>query len=66
MIKTKGSLKWIKKEDNLKNIGVHLIVEMWGGKQIEDPKKFEEILIGASKAAEVNVNIMRAFVAKNK
>jgi S-adenosylmethionine decarboxylase len=50
--KTKGSVKWIKKEDNLENIGVHLIVEFWGGKQIEDPKKFESFLLGAAKAAK--------------
>lgn len=50
--KTKGSLKWINKEDNLENIGVHLIIEFWGGKTIEDPKKFEEFLIGAAKAAK--------------
>ncbi len=53
--KTKGSVKWIKKEDNLENIGVHLIVEFWGGKQIKNPKKFEELLIGAAKAAKANV-----------
>ena len=53
--KTKGSLKWIRKEDNLENIGLHLIVEFWGGKKIEDPKKFEEILVGAAKAARATV-----------
>ena len=53
--KTKGSLKWIRKEDNLENIGIHLIVEFWGGKKIEDPKKFEEILVGAAKAARATV-----------
>ncbi len=58
--KTKGSTKWIRKKGDLENIGIHLIVEFWGGKQIEDSKKFESFLIGAAKAAKatpLKVNI---------
>jgi S-adenosylmethionine decarboxylase len=59
--KTKGSLKWIRQENNLRNIGIHLIIEFWGGKTIEDSKKFEKILVAAAKAAnatplEVNMH----------
>jgi len=50
--KTKGSLKWIKKENNLRNLGTHLIVEFWGGLDINDSKKFEKFLVEAARAAK--------------
>ncbi len=50
--KTKGSKKWIKKEEKIESLGIHLIIEFWGGKTIESPKKFEAILIEAAKKAK--------------
>lgn len=35
-----------------KYLGIHLIVEFWQGKIIEDSKKIEKILIGATKKAK--------------
>ena len=48
MKETKGSKKWAKEK---KYLGIHLIVEFFGAKQIEDPKKLEEILELAAKKA---------------
>jgi S-adenosylmethionine decarboxylase len=55
--KTKRSFKWIKqdwikKSNGLKSLGIHLIIEFWGGEEIKDSKKFEDILIKAAKAAK--------------
>lgn len=50
--KTKGSTKWIKKEDNLTSVGVHLIAEFWGCKNDKSSKEFEKILLDAAKAAK--------------
>ncbi len=58
--KTKGSLKWIRQDNKLKNIGIHLIVEFWGVKQKDNSKKFEKFLVEAAQAAKatpLQVNI---------
>ena len=31
--------------------GVHLLIDFWGGKKIEEPKKLERILVAAAKKA---------------
>jgi len=49
--KTKRSIQWVN-EKKLKYAGIHLIVEFWGGKIIEDSKEIERILIEATKKAE--------------
>ncbi|MDD5145209.1 MAG: adenosylmethionine decarboxylase [Candidatus Pacebacteria bacterium] len=50
--KTKRSIQWVKKTEKQKNAGIHLIVEFWNGKIIEDPKKIEKILLEAVKRAK--------------
>ena len=40
------------KEKYKKYAGIHLIAEFWGGQIIENLKKIEQILIGATKAAK--------------
>jgi len=47
--KTKRSPRW--DLTKVKQLGVHLIAEFWGGKEIEDSKKLEKILICAVKKA---------------
>ena len=51
--KTKRSIQWVKQTSKSKSkyAGIHLIVEFWSGKIIEDSKEIERILIGAVKAA---------------
>ena len=50
--KTKRSRQWIKENLKKNYAGIHLIVEFWGGKIIEDSKKIEKILIEAAKKAK--------------
>lgn len=50
MKKTKRSNLWANRKNN-KSIGSHLIVDFWGGRKIENPKKLEKILILAAKKA---------------
>jgi len=50
-MKTKRSILWIKKKKQ-KYVGVHLLVEFWGGKIIENPKEIKRILIEAAKRAK--------------
>ncbi|MDI6603352.1 MAG: adenosylmethionine decarboxylase [Patescibacteria group bacterium] len=61
--KTKKSILWIPQNkkprskasllrDKQKYIGTHLIVEFWNGKNIENPKELERILIRAAKRAK--------------
>jgi S-adenosylmethionine decarboxylase len=52
-IKTKRSIQWIPVK-NTKYAGVHLIVEFWGAKNIDDEKEIRKILIGASKNSGIN------------
>lgn len=49
IIKTKRSIHWVKKNKNCGYAGIHLIVEFWGGKIIEDAKKIKAILIKTAK-----------------
>jgi S-adenosylmethionine decarboxylase proenzyme len=49
--KTKRSIQWVIENRKRKYSGIHLIAEFWYGKNIEDPKKIKEILIGAVKEA---------------
>jgi len=46
--KTKRSIKWVH-EKKRKYAGIHLIVEFWGAKVIENSKEIEKILILATK-----------------
>lgn len=49
--KTKRSIhQWVKTKKS-KYAGIHLIAEFWGGKNIDNSKEIEKILIGATKAA---------------
>lgn len=50
MKKTKRSSVWAIRK-NQKSVGQHLIVDFWGAKKIENPKKLEEILILAAEKA---------------
>jgi len=50
--KTKRSIQWVKKTEKQKNAGIHLIVEFWNGKIVEDPKKIEKILLEAVKKSK--------------
>lgn len=50
----KPTNKWVTKEDSLENVGIHLIAEFWGCPEIKSSKKFEEILLGAAKAAKAH------------
>ncbi len=50
MAKTKRSRKWVKEKQKI-YAGLHLIVEFWGGKIIENSRKIERILILAAKKA---------------
>lgn len=43
MIKTKGSIQWASKEKQ-RYLGIHLILEFWGARDIEDPRLLERIL----------------------
>lgn len=45
--KTKRSIQWVILNRKQKYSGIHLIAEFWYGKNIEDPKELEKILIGA-------------------
>ena len=49
--KTKRSIKWVINLNNKKYAGIHLIVEFWFGKIIEDQKEIKKILIEAAKKA---------------
>lgn len=49
-MKTKRSL-WAIKRKKEKHIGMHIIADFWFGRNIEDPKELEEILIEAAKKA---------------
>jgi len=49
MKKTKGDFT---SKGKIKYPGIHLIVEFWGGKIIENPKEIERILIRAAKEAK--------------
>lgn len=49
--KTKRSNRWVLKKEKRKYAGIHLIVEFWNGKIIENPKKIGEILTNAAKKA---------------
>lgn len=52
MKKTKRSKVWaISKSKKSNSIGIHLIADFWFGKEIEDPKELEKILIEAAKKA---------------
>ena len=53
--KTKRFIQWITPIKNKKYSGVHLIVDFWYGKKIEDSKELERILIGAAEAANNTV-----------
>ncbi len=48
MKKTKRSIKWVKKKKKI-YAGIHLIVEFWGGKIIENSKQIKKILILAAR-----------------
>jgi S-adenosylmethionine decarboxylase len=49
MKKTKRAL-WAGRKLKKKNsLGIHLIADFWGGKNIEDPKELERVLIEAAK-----------------
>ena len=50
--KTKRSIQWVIKKRRQKHSGIHLIAEFWHGKNIEEPKKIEGILIKAVKEAK--------------
>lgn len=50
MKKTKRSFLWAKGKLK-KPVGTHLIVDFWGAKKIENPKKLEKILLLAAKKA---------------
>jgi len=50
--KTKRSIQWVIGKRKQKYAGIHLIVEFWNGKIIEDPKKIKQILIEAAKRAK--------------
>jgi S-adenosylmethionine decarboxylase len=47
-IKTKRSIQWVPIREK-KYAGLHLIVEFWGAKDIEDEKEIKKILLGAAK-----------------
>lgn len=55
--KTKSFIRWTKLKSiqspiqSPKYAGVHLLADFWYGKNIEDPKKLEKILIEAGKKA---------------
>ncbi len=51
MKKTKRSLWAKEKSKNQNSLGVHLIADFWFGKEIEDPKRLEKVLIEAAKKA---------------
>jgi S-adenosylmethionine decarboxylase len=50
--KTKRLIQWVIGKRKQKYAGIHLIVEFWNGKIIEDPKKIKQILIEAAKRAK--------------
>lgn len=50
--KTKRSILWIPQKKSQKYAGIHLIAEFWYGKNIENPKELERILIKAVKKAK--------------
>jgi len=50
--KTKRLIQWVIEKRKQKYAGIHLIVEFWNGKIIEDPKKIKQILIEAAKRAK--------------
>ncbi len=50
-VKTKRSVQWVKEKNKEKYIGLHLIVEFWHGKNIEDPEKIKKVLIKAAEKA---------------
>ena len=49
--KTKRSIQWVKEKDSRKYAGLHLLVDFWFGRIIEEPKKIEKILIEAARKA---------------
>jgi len=49
--KTKRSTRWVKKSNRQKYAGIHLIVEFWNGKIIENQAELKKILWRAAKAA---------------
>jgi S-adenosylmethionine decarboxylase len=52
--KTKGSFsseKYVGSFSSRKYAGIHLIVDFWNGKNIEDPQKIKKILFEAAKEA---------------
>ena len=53
--KTKRFIQWIAPTKQKKYSGVHLIVDFWYGKKIEDANELERILTGAAKAANNTV-----------
>jgi S-adenosylmethionine decarboxylase len=50
--KTKRLIQRVIKKRKQKYAGIHLIVEFWNGKIIEDPDKIKQILIEAAKRAK--------------
>jgi len=48
------SIHWIEKSKKERYAGLHLLAEFWRGKQIEDPKKIETILVEAAKKANAS------------
>lgn len=50
--KTKRSIRWVSEKKFTKYVGIHLLVEFWNGKIIEDSKEIERILITAAKKAK--------------
>jgi len=50
--KTKRLIQRVIEKRKQKYAGIHLIVEFWNGKIIEDPKKIKQILIETAKRAK--------------
>ncbi|MDI6603305.1 MAG: adenosylmethionine decarboxylase [Patescibacteria group bacterium] len=58
--KTKRSIKWIPsiKASKIKYAGIHLLAEFWHGKNIENPKELERVLVrGAKKAKNIPLKV---------